>query len=170
MTKIFFFSPAGCQHESLRYSSRDICQNSGKPPLLSGVFYCSCFLVLFIPLYSTWMGWYSCLYIAVISSQACTSYHRKDDTIPPVWACAIWLGEFFSCQHHRSVIAFNIRRLDDANEITSHMLEVIQAHLHSDKSSCSMVRLALRYIIRVVGFIVISCWTDGAGVAQCLRL
>ncbi|XP_017336314.1 replication protein A 32 kDa subunit isoform X1 [Ictalurus punctatus] len=47
------------------------------------------------------------------------------------------VGSLRSFQHHRSMVAFNIRCLDDFNEITSHMLEVIQAHLHSDSSSYS---------------------------------
>ncbi|KAF5909144.1 Nuclear inhibitor of protein phosphatase 1, partial [Clarias magur] len=49
-------------------------------------------------------------------------------------------GGLRSIQHNRYIVAFNIRRLDDFNEITSHMLEVIQAHLHSASSSSSRMR------------------------------
>ncbi|MCJ8749667.1 hypothetical protein PDJAM_G00178990 [Pangasius djambal] len=50
------------------------------------------------------------------------------------------VGSLRSFQHHRSMVAFNIRHLDDFNEITSHMLEVIQAHLQSDSSSYSRMK------------------------------
>ncbi|KAM9310138.1 replication protein A 32 kDa subunit isoform 2-T2 [Pholidichthys leucotaenia] len=38
-------------------------------------------------------------------------------------------GNLRSFQNHRSVVAFSIRPLEDMNEITSHMLEVVQAHM-----------------------------------------
>ncbi|XP_026798159.3 replication protein A 32 kDa subunit-A isoform X1 [Pangasianodon hypophthalmus] len=50
------------------------------------------------------------------------------------------VGSLRSFQHHRSMVAFNIRRLDNFNEITSHMLEVIHAHLQSDSSSYSRMK------------------------------
>lgn len=37
------------------------------------------------------------------------------------------------------MVAFSVRRVKDLNEITSHMLEVVQAHLLSDRSSCTVV-------------------------------
>ncbi|KAM9852607.1 replication protein A 32 kDa subunit [Aulostomus maculatus] len=38
-------------------------------------------------------------------------------------------GNLRSFQNHRSVVAFSIRPLEDMNEITSHMLEVVHAHM-----------------------------------------
>lgn len=38
-------------------------------------------------------------------------------------------GNLRSFQNHRSLVAFSIRPLDDMNEITSHMLEVVHAHM-----------------------------------------
>ncbi|KAM7383171.1 hypothetical protein PAMP_002844 [Pampus punctatissimus] len=38
-------------------------------------------------------------------------------------------GNLRSFQNHRSVVAFSVRTLEDMNEITSHMLEVVQAHM-----------------------------------------
>ncbi|XP_049331980.1 replication protein A 32 kDa subunit isoform X2 [Astyanax mexicanus] len=49
------------------------------------------------------------------------------------------VGSLRSFQHQRSLVAFSIRRLEDLNEITSHMLEVVQAHLLNISSSCSAV-------------------------------
>lgn len=45
----------------------------------------------------------------------------------------------FLSQNHRSVVAFSIRPLEDMNEITSHMLEVVQAHMVLSKPQ-TMVR------------------------------
>ncbi|XP_060760760.1 replication protein A 32 kDa subunit-like [Neoarius graeffei] len=50
------------------------------------------------------------------------------------------VGSLRSFQRHRFVVAFKIHQLDNYNEITSHMLEVIQAHLHNDRSSCSRMK------------------------------
>lgn len=38
-------------------------------------------------------------------------------------------GVPFLSQNHRSVVAFSVRPLEDMNEITSHMLDVVQAHM-----------------------------------------
>ncbi|XP_028327013.1 replication protein A 32 kDa subunit [Gouania willdenowi] len=38
-------------------------------------------------------------------------------------------GNLRSFQNHRSLVAFSVRPLEDMNEITSHMLEVVQAHM-----------------------------------------
>ncbi|XP_054638591.1 replication protein A 32 kDa subunit isoform X2 [Dunckerocampus dactyliophorus] len=38
-------------------------------------------------------------------------------------------GNLRSFQNNRSVVAFSVRPLEDMNEITSHMLEVVQAHM-----------------------------------------
>ncbi|XP_053539883.1 replication protein A 32 kDa subunit isoform X3 [Ictalurus punctatus] len=59
--------------------------------------------------------------------------YSLDDMTGPHLEVIQWVN----LEHHRSMVAFNIRCLDDFNEITSHMLEVIQAHLHSDSSSYS---------------------------------
>ncbi|XP_019720882.1 replication protein A 32 kDa subunit [Hippocampus comes] len=37
-------------------------------------------------------------------------------------------GNLRSFQNHRSVVAFSVKPLDDFDQITSHMLEVVQAH------------------------------------------
>ncbi|CAJ1062699.1 replication protein A 32 kDa subunit [Xyrichtys novacula] len=37
-------------------------------------------------------------------------------------------------QNHKSMVAFNVRVLEDMNEITSHMLEVVQAHMVLNKA------------------------------------
>lgn len=49
------------------------------------------------------------------------------------------------------MMAFSIRHLDDFNEITSHMLEVIQAHLHSDSTVSGLI---IHYHSMAVG----CCW------------
>ncbi|KAL4657542.1 replication protein A 32 kDa subunit [Arapaima gigas] len=38
-------------------------------------------------------------------------------------------GNLRSFQNHKTVVAFSVRPLEDMNEITSHMLEVVQAHM-----------------------------------------
>ncbi|XP_061072306.1 replication protein A 32 kDa subunit [Conger conger] len=38
-------------------------------------------------------------------------------------------GNLRSFQSHRSVVAFSIRPVEDMNEVTSHMLEVVRAHM-----------------------------------------
>ncbi|XP_047671641.1 replication protein A 32 kDa subunit-A-like isoform X3 [Tachysurus fulvidraco] len=62
------------------------------------------------------------------------------------------VGSLRSFQHHRSMVAFNIRCLDDFNEITSHMLEVIQAHLDSESSSNSMINTSYASDPATIGF------------------
>ncbi|XP_046700472.1 protein phosphatase 1, regulatory subunit 8a isoform X3 [Silurus meridionalis] len=47
------------------------------------------------------------------------------------------VGTLRSFQNHRILVAFNVRPLHDMNEITSHMLEVVQAHMQSDSSLCN---------------------------------
>uniref|UniRef100_A0A4W4FWU2 Replication protein A C-terminal domain-containing protein n=1 Tax=Electrophorus electricus TaxID=8005 RepID=A0A4W4FWU2_ELEEL len=61
-----------------------------------------------------------------------------NEIIPPGTYIRV-VGSLRSFKHHRSMVAFSIRRIGDLNEITSHMLEVIQAHLLSDGSSCGRV-------------------------------
>ncbi|KAK1785465.1 hypothetical protein P4O66_018831 [Electrophorus voltai] len=68
---------------------------------------------------------------------------KQDDNlneiIPPGTYIRV-VGSLRSFKHHRSMVAFSIRRIGDLNEITSHMLEVIQAHLLSDGSSCGRLK------------------------------
>lgn len=52
-----------------------------------------------------------------------------DNTILPPGTYVKVSGNLRSFQNHRSVVAFRIRPLEDMNEITSHMLEVVQAHM-----------------------------------------
>jgi len=44
-------------------------------------------------------------------------------------------GNLRSFQNNRSVVLFSIRQLKDPNEITSHMLEVVQAHMVLSKAN-----------------------------------
>ncbi|XP_061770986.1 replication protein A 32 kDa subunit isoform X2 [Nerophis ophidion] len=46
-------------------------------------------------------------------------------------------GNMRSFQNNRSVVAFSVRPLEDMNEITSHMLEVVQAHMALSKTQSS---------------------------------
>ncbi|XP_076865867.1 replication protein A 32 kDa subunit-like isoform X3 [Brachyhypopomus gauderio] len=57
-----------------------------------------------------------------------------DGVIPPGTYIRV-VGILRSFERHRSMVAFSIRRIGDFNEITSHMLEVVQAHLLSNRSS-----------------------------------
>ncbi|KAK9514103.1 hypothetical protein VZT92_027592 [Zoarces viviparus] len=52
-----------------------------------------------------------------------------DSTVLPPGTYVKVSGNLRSFQNHRSVVAFGVRPLEDMNEITSHMLEVVQAHL-----------------------------------------
>ncbi|XP_026172602.1 replication protein A 32 kDa subunit [Mastacembelus armatus] len=52
-----------------------------------------------------------------------------DSTVLPPGTYVKVSGNLRSFQNHRSVVAFSIRPLEDMNEITSHMLEVVQAHM-----------------------------------------
>ncbi|XP_044062635.1 replication protein A 32 kDa subunit isoform X2 [Siniperca chuatsi] len=52
-----------------------------------------------------------------------------DSTVLPPGTYVKVSGNLRSFQNHRSVVAFSVRPLDDMNEITSHMLEVVQAHM-----------------------------------------
>ncbi|TSK28178.1 Replication protein A 32 kDa subunit [Bagarius yarrelli] len=61
-------------------------------------------------------------------------YSLDDMTGPP-----LDVKQWLNLEHHRSMVAFNIRRLTDFNEITSHMLEVVYAHPHSERSPYSMI-------------------------------
>uniref|UniRef100_A0A3Q3VTT8 Replication factor A protein 2 n=1 Tax=Mola mola TaxID=94237 RepID=A0A3Q3VTT8_MOLML len=52
-----------------------------------------------------------------------------DNTVLPPGTYVKVSGNLRSFQNHRSVVAFRVRPLEDMNEITSHMLEVVQAHM-----------------------------------------
>ncbi|XP_003977145.2 replication protein A 32 kDa subunit [Takifugu rubripes] len=52
-----------------------------------------------------------------------------DSTVLPPDTYVKVSGNLRSFQNHRSVVAFSVRPLEDMNEITSHMLEVVQAHM-----------------------------------------
>lgn len=52
-----------------------------------------------------------------------------DSTVLPPGTYVKVSGNLRSFQNHRSVVAFRIRPLEDMNEITSHMLEVVHAHM-----------------------------------------
>ncbi|XP_061675301.1 replication protein A 32 kDa subunit isoform X2 [Syngnathoides biaculeatus] len=49
-------------------------------------------------------------------------------------------GNIRSFQNNRSVVAFSVRPLEDMNEITSHMLEVVQAHMVLSNPQASVQR------------------------------
>uniref|UniRef100_A0A3P8S9I6 Replication factor A protein 2 n=1 Tax=Amphiprion percula TaxID=161767 RepID=A0A3P8S9I6_AMPPE len=56
-----------------------------------------------------------------------------DNTVLPPGTYVKVSGNLRSFQNHRSVVAFSVRPLEDMNEITSHMLEVVQAHMALSK-------------------------------------
>ncbi|XP_051574238.1 replication protein A 32 kDa subunit-like [Myxocyprinus asiaticus] len=47
-------------------------------------------------------------------------------------------GNLRSFQNNRSLVAFSIRPLEDMNEVTSHMLEVVHAHMQQSKPQAMM--------------------------------
>ncbi|XP_041650003.1 replication protein A 32 kDa subunit [Cheilinus undulatus] len=57
-----------------------------------------------------------------------------DSTVLPPGTYVKVSGNLRSFQNHKSVVAFAVRPLEDMNEITSHMLEVVQAHMTLNKS------------------------------------
>ncbi|TNN89140.1 Replication protein A subunit [Liparis tanakae] len=52
-----------------------------------------------------------------------------DNSVLPPGTYVKISGNLRSFQNHRSVVAFGVRPLEDMNEITSHILEVVQAHM-----------------------------------------
>ncbi|XP_018596820.1 replication protein A 32 kDa subunit [Scleropages formosus] len=52
----------------------------------------------------------------------------ESTVIPPGTYVKVY-GNLRSFQNHKTVVAFSVRPLEDMNEITSHMLEVIQTHM-----------------------------------------
>ncbi|KAM3873641.1 replication protein A 32 kDa subunit [Diretmus argenteus] len=61
-----------------------------------------------------------------------------DSTVLPPGSYVKVSGNLRSFQNHRSVVAFSIRSLEDMNEITSHMLEVVRAHMLLNKPPTTM--------------------------------
>uniref|UniRef100_A0A3B4E757 OB domain-containing protein n=1 Tax=Pygocentrus nattereri TaxID=42514 RepID=A0A3B4E757_PYGNA len=64
--------------------------------------------------------------------------NMNDRVIPPGTYIKV-VGSLRSFENHRSMVAVSVRRVEDYNEITSHMMEVVQANLLNDGSSCSVV-------------------------------
>ncbi|KAJ7985227.1 hypothetical protein DPEC_G00349900 [Dallia pectoralis] len=62
-----------------------------------------------------------------------------DSTVIPPNTYVKVSGNLRSFQNHRSVVAFSVRPLEDMNEITSHMLEVVQAHMLLSKPQTNMI-------------------------------
>uniref|UniRef100_A0A4W5LHB4 Replication factor A protein 2 n=1 Tax=Hucho hucho TaxID=62062 RepID=A0A4W5LHB4_9TELE len=62
-----------------------------------------------------------------------------DSTVIPPGTYVKVSGNLRSFQNHRSVVAFSVRPLEDMNEITSHMLEVVQAHVLLSKPQTIMI-------------------------------
>lgn len=56
-----------------------------------------------------------------------------DSTVLPPGTYVKVSGNLRSFQNHRSVVAFSVRPLEDMNEITSHILEVVHAHMALSK-------------------------------------
>lgn len=56
-----------------------------------------------------------------------------DSTVIPPGTYVKVSGNLRSFQNNRSLVAFRVRPLEDMNEITSHMLEVVQAHMALSK-------------------------------------
>uniref|UniRef100_A0A3B5KSK4 Replication protein A C-terminal domain-containing protein n=1 Tax=Xiphophorus couchianus TaxID=32473 RepID=A0A3B5KSK4_9TELE len=65
-----------------------------------------------------------------------------DSTVLPPGTYVKVSGNLRSFQNHRSVVAFSVRTLEDMNEITSHILEVVHAHMALGKPQ-TMVRKCL---------------------------
>lgn len=62
-----------------------------------------------------------------------------DSTVIPPGTYIKVSGNLRSFQNNRSVVAFSMRPLEDMNEITSHMLEVVQAHMMLSKPEAMQV-------------------------------
>ncbi|XP_017576916.2 replication protein A 32 kDa subunit-like isoform X1 [Pygocentrus nattereri] len=65
--------------------------------------------------------------------------NMNDRVIPPGTYIKV-VGSLRSFENHRSMVAVSVRRVEDYNEITSHMMEVVQANLLNDGSSCSVTK------------------------------
>nr|AAG12435.1 replication protein A [Danio rerio] len=56
-----------------------------------------------------------------------------DNSVIPPGSYVKVSGNLRSFQNNRSLVAFSVRVLEDMNEVTSHMLEVVNAHLQQSK-------------------------------------
>uniref|UniRef100_A0A3Q1FTI5 Replication factor A protein 2 n=1 Tax=Acanthochromis polyacanthus TaxID=80966 RepID=A0A3Q1FTI5_9TELE len=72
-----------------------------------------------------------------------------DNTVLPPGTYVKVSGNLRSFQNHRSVVAFSVRPLEDMNEITSHMLEVVQAHmvLSKPQTTVRILKHARRFLL-----------------------
>lgn len=61
-----------------------------------------------------------------------------ESTVFPPGTYVKVFGNLRSFQNHRTVVAFNIRPVEDMNEITSHMLEVVRAHMVLSKPTSAV--------------------------------
>ncbi|XP_064163922.1 replication protein A 32 kDa subunit [Anguilla rostrata] len=66
-----------------------------------------------------------------------------ESTVFPPGTYVKVFGNLRSFQNHRTVVAFNIRPVEDMNEITSHMLEVVRAHMLLSKPTSAVRALLL---------------------------
>uniref|UniRef100_A0A3Q2Q5Y2 Replication protein A2 n=1 Tax=Fundulus heteroclitus TaxID=8078 RepID=A0A3Q2Q5Y2_FUNHE len=90
-----------------------------------------------------------------------------DTTVLPPGTYVKVSGNLRSFQNHRSVVAFSVRPLEDMNEITSHILEVVHAHMALSKPQ-TMVRRHSLTVSRLRNDQGGSCKSGGAaGIHGC---
>uniref|UniRef100_A0A673KVN7 Replication protein A2 n=1 Tax=Sinocyclocheilus rhinocerous TaxID=307959 RepID=A0A673KVN7_9TELE len=61
-----------------------------------------------------------------------------DNSVIPPGSYVKVSGNLRSFQNNRSLVAFSVRVLEDMNEVTSHMLEVVNAHVQQSKPQNTM--------------------------------
>ncbi|XP_051999399.1 replication protein A 32 kDa subunit [Xyrauchen texanus] len=61
-----------------------------------------------------------------------------DNSVIPPGTYVKVSGNLRSFQNNRSLVAFSVRPLEDMNEVTSHMLEVVHAHMQQSKPQAMM--------------------------------
>lgn len=61
-----------------------------------------------------------------------------DNSVIPPGTYVKVSGNLRSFQNNRSLVAFSVRVLEDLNEVTSHMLEVVNAHMQQSKPQSMM--------------------------------
>ncbi|XP_051577567.1 replication protein A 32 kDa subunit-like isoform X2 [Myxocyprinus asiaticus] len=61
-----------------------------------------------------------------------------DNSVIPPGTYVKVSGNLRSFQNNRSLVAFSIRPLEDMNEVTSHMLEVVHTHMQQSKPQAMM--------------------------------
>uniref|UniRef100_A0A672QPL1 Replication protein A C-terminal domain-containing protein n=1 Tax=Sinocyclocheilus grahami TaxID=75366 RepID=A0A672QPL1_SINGR len=62
-----------------------------------------------------------------------------DNSVIPPGSYVKVSGNLRSFQNNRSLVAFSVRVLEDMNEVTSHMLEVVNAHMQQSKPQSMMM-------------------------------